>query len=223
MKKKILWIILCFLFLIVFNVVFFVVGGMEHKASVWISYGFIHFAYFMLLVTPKLIRGGESEAVFGFSLFTISSTYLLVEFFIGVLFILISLNGYKAALLIQICIAGFYGVALVSNMIANEHTADAEEKRRHQIAYVKEASTRLKHLLDNIGDKEAKKKVERAYDAMDSSPVQSRPDLEHMENRIFQTIKELEFSVSTGNKDRIISLANILLASINERNLLQKK
>ena len=46
MKKKIaLWIILDLIFLIVFNTVFFVAGGADHPASVWISYGFIHFAY----------------------------------------------------------------------------------------------------------------------------------------------------------------------------------
>ena len=55
-KKNVLWILLDLVFLIVFNVVFFVAGGTDHPASVWISYGFIHFSYIMLLITPILIR-----------------------------------------------------------------------------------------------------------------------------------------------------------------------
>ena len=88
-KKNVLWILLDLVFLVVFNVVFFVASGTQHPASVWISYGFIHFAYIMLLVTPFLIRKSSSAAVFGFSLYSISSTYFFVAFIAGIVFILI--------------------------------------------------------------------------------------------------------------------------------------
>lgn len=38
-KKTILTILLELIFVILFNVIFFMVGGTEHEASVWISYG----------------------------------------------------------------------------------------------------------------------------------------------------------------------------------------
>jgi uncharacterized protein YjgD (DUF1641 family) len=219
-KTNILWGILNSIFLIVFNAFFFVLGDSEHQTSVWISYGFIHFAYLMLLLTPKLIRSGKSKAVFGFSLYSISAVYFLVEFVTGIIFILVSPESSSAALLVQLCIAGLYGVILVSSMIANEHTADAEEKRQDQIAYVKDASAKLKSLLENISDKETKKKVERVYDAIYSSPVKSHPDLEQKERNILQSINELEREVVAGNKEGIMTVANSLLAYINERNKL---
>ena len=40
-KKTVLWIILDLIFLAIFNTVFFVMTGLQHPASVWISYGFI--------------------------------------------------------------------------------------------------------------------------------------------------------------------------------------
>ena len=221
-KKNILWAILNLIFLVIFNVLFFVLGGTEHNTSVWMSYVFIHFAYLMLLLTPRLIRSGKSKAVFGFSLYSISAIYFLVEFVIGIVFILIASDSSTAALLVQLCIAGLYGIILVSNMLANEYTADAEEKRQPQIAYVKDASAKLKSLLENINDKEAKKKVERVYDAVYSSPIKSHPNLTDLESRILQSINELEQTISTGNKEHIISAANFLLSSINERNNLLK-
>jgi len=218
-KTNILWIILNSIFLIVFNAIFFTLGDVgEYNASVWISYGFIHFAYLFLLLTPVLIRKGKSSAVFGFSIYSISSFYFLIEFFIGIIFILISLENFKTAFVVQLCISGFYGVLLVSNMIANEHTADAEEKRRHQIAYVKDASAKVKKLLESVDDKEMKKKIERLYDVLYSSPVKSHPDLAQVENSILLSIYSLENAVSSGDRQSIISFAESLFSAASERN-----
>ena len=218
-KSNVLHTVLNLIFLIIFNAVFFVLGGIDYKISAWISYGFIHFAYFMLLLTKFFIREGKSSKVFSLSLHSISSIYFLIELLTGAIFILVSPESYKAALLVQLCIAGLYGIILLINMIANERTADAEEKRQYQIAYVKDASIKLKMLLDRVNEKEARKKIERIYDAVYSSPVKSHPDLGQIEHQILQSIYELENAVSSGSKDTIIPLADSLLGAVNERNM----
>jgi len=217
-KGNMLRVILISIFLIVFNSLYFVLGGIDRNASVWISYCFIHFAYFMLLFTPRLVRAGKSAAVFSFSLYAVTSAYFLLEFVIGVMFIMISPNSYQAAFFVQLVIAGIYGIAIVSNMFANEHTADAEEKRQPQIDYVKKASAQLKGVLERVADKNAKKKVERAYDTLSSSPVKSHPDLASLEDRILKFIHALENAVSAENSDTIIALAGSLETAIHERN-----
>ena len=217
-KPNVLWIILDLVFLIIFNAVFFVAGGFEHEGSVWISYGFIHFAYLMLLITPVLIRKGKSAAVFGFSLYSLSSIYFSIELVAGAVFIIISSESYQAAFLVQLFIAGLYGIALISNMISNESTAKSEEMRSIQINYVKNASTKLKSLLDSIDDRAVKKKLERVYDSFYSSPVKSHPNLVEIENRILLSINELGEAISIGDGDRIASFADSLLTAVNERN-----
>lgn len=217
-KTTVLWIILDLIFIIIFNAIFFVLGGTEHNVSVWISYGFIHFAYFMLLLTPALISKGKSAVVFGFSLFSISAVYFFTEFVTGIIFIAVSPESYIAALSVQLCIAGLYGIMLVANMLANEHTAEVEEKRQNQIDYVKKASAELKGLLESITDKDMKKKVERVYDTLYSSPVKSHPNLAQTESQILLSIGDLANAVSSGNKDMIISLADSLLIAVDERN-----
>jgi len=212
------WMILNSIFLIVFNLLFFVLGGFGQPASAWISYAFIHFAYFMLLLTPRLIRAGKREAVFGFSLYLISATYFLLELFIGSIFILVAPEDFKIAFALQLCLAGLFGIMLVLHMIANEWTADAEEKRQPQIAYIKNASLTVKSLLDRVNDKEAKKKVERVYDALSTSPVKSHPDISSLEERIQSSIHALEDAVFSENKGNILVVASSLEAAINERN-----
>ncbi|MDR1061626.1 MAG: hypothetical protein LBL83_10575 [Clostridiales bacterium] len=156
--------------------------------------------------------------MFGFALHSVSSAYFLAELAIGAIFILISPDGYKAALLVQICAAGLYGLALIPNMLANEHTAGAEEKRSYQIDYVKKASAELKSLLDSVGDKGAKKKVEAVYDALYSSPVRSHPGLAQAEAQILMSISDLGGAVAEGNAERAAALADSLLIAVGERN-----
>jgi hypothetical protein len=206
------------IFLIIFNALFFVLGGSEHNVSVWISYGFIHFAYLMLLLTPKLTREVKSTGVLGLSIYGISSTYFLIELITGVIFILVAPDNFRAALVVQLCIAGLYSIILVSHLIANERTADAVEKRQAQIEHVKNASVKLKLLIERINDKQAKKKVESVYDALHSSPIKTHPHLVQLETQILMSINELEDAVSVGNNESIISLAGALLSSVNERN-----
>jgi len=217
-KTNTLWIILRLIFPVVFNAAFFVLGGVDHKASVWISYGFIHFAYLMLLLMPKLIRKGKSVAVFGASLYLVSAVYFFVAFATGIAFILNSPDSYKTAFSVQLCLAGLYSIVLISNTIANVYTADSEEMRQYQVEYVKAASAKLKSLLEVVSDKEAKKKIEKIYDALYASPVKSHLDLAQVESQILMSINKLDNAVSIKNKDDIISLSDSLLIAVNERN-----
>jgi len=217
-KKTVLWIILNSIFLILFNTFFFILGGTEHNVSVWISYGFIHFAYFMLLFTPILMCKGKRSDVFGLSIYSVSIAYFIIALVAGIIFILVAPEGNNAALLVQLCITGFYGIVLISSMIANERTADAEEKRQYEIAFVKDASARLKSLLDQTNDNDVKKGIEKAYDAVYSSQVKSHPDLVQIENQILQSINELEKGIISRNKEHIVTIARTIVVAINERN-----
>jgi signal transduction histidine kinase len=221
-KEKPLWFILNSIFLVTFNALFFIWGDTERNASVWISYGFIHFAYLMLLFTPKLVHANQNAAVFGYPLFYLSSVYFLVELVIGTIFILINQDSYKTALSIQLVCASMYGILLVSNLIANKRTVAAIEGQQQQISYIKEASGKIKVLMEFVNDKEARKRVERVYDALYSSPVKSYHVLEQIEARILASINELEKAVLAKNKDTTISLADTLLVAINERNIQHK-
>ena len=56
MRKNIIKIILYAIFPFLFNIMFFMLGGAEHPASVWISYVWIHIAYFIMVATPLYVR-----------------------------------------------------------------------------------------------------------------------------------------------------------------------
>lgn len=217
-KKNFLWIALDLVFLIVFNVVFFVAGGTSHPASVWISYAFIHFAYLMVLVTPFLIRKSSSAAIFGFSLYSISSTYFLIELVVGVVFIFLKQDSYKLALIVQVIIAGIYAVMLISHLIANESTADSVERHEQEVAYVKDAASRVKLLIGKLPDKKSNREIEKLYDLLHSSPSKSNSTVHNLEVTIVNLIEELESAISYENKDEAVKLAAEITKTVEERN-----
>lgn len=217
-KKNILWILLDIVFLAVFNTVFFMVGGTDHPASAWISYGFIHFSYLMILVTPFLIRKSSSQAVFGFSLYSVSAVYFFVEFIVGLVFIFISSESYKASLVVQVIISGIYAVMLISNLIANEYTADSVEQHEDEVAYIKNAASRVKMLMGKASDKKANKEIERAYDLLHSSPSKSNNAVAPLESAILRAIYELESAVSSKDEDAIFSKSREIISLAETRN-----
>ena len=217
-KKSALWILLDLIFLVVFNTVFFTAGGTDHTSSVWISYGFIHFAYLMVLVTPFLIRKSSSAAVFGFSLYSISSTYFLLEFVVGLIFIFLKSESYKVSLIVQVIIAGIYAVLLLSHLIANEYTADSVERHEEEVAYIKNAASRVKALVGKAKDKKANKEIEKAYDTLHSSPSKTVATVRSIESNVMNKVAELESAVSNQEAATIITTAGEIVALMEERN-----
>lgn len=217
-KKSVLWILLDLVFLIVFNTVFFVAGGTSHTPSAWVAYGFIHFSYLMVLATPFLIRKSSSSAVFGFSIYSISSTYFLAEFIVGAFFILMKQDSYKASLIVQIVIAGIYAVILLSHLLANEHTADSVERHEAEVIYIKSAASKVKLLIGKISDKKTNKEIEKVYDALHGSPTKSNYSVKEIEVSIMDKIGELENAVASQNTQKVQLLAGSLLSLVQERN-----
>ena len=221
-KTNILWFFMYLVFLVIFNTIFFVAGGNEHPASVWISYAFIHFSYIMILATPLLIRKSSSSAIFGFSLYSISSVYFFLEFVVGLVFIFISSESYKAALLTQIIIAGIYAILLLANMIANEHTANNIERHEEEILFIKEISSRVKLLLGKLSDKKANKELKKLYDLLHSSPSKSINSVKNIEIDISNRISELESLVRIKDSTNAIDVCENIIALVEERNSILK-
>jgi hypothetical protein len=192
--------------------------GAQNPASVWISYGFIHFAYIMLVITPFLIRKSSSTAVFGFSLYSISSAYFFAAFIVGVIFIATHPENYKWSLIVQVVIAGFYAIMLISNMIANEHTADSLERHEMELQYVKESSAMLKGIMEMASDKALKKKIEKAYDLLHSSQVKSSGAVRSYEVTVMDLIEILEQNVARNDVAAANTTLDKIMKNANERN-----
>jgi hypothetical protein len=217
-KTNKLWIALELVFLIVFNAMFFMIGGVEHQASIWISYAFIHLAYLLTAATLFMTNKRKSYFILGLSLYSISSAYFMVELVTGLIFIFISLDGYIITFLAQLFIAGIYAVAFISALIANEHTAESDERQTAQISYVKTMVVELSNMMTAATDRTVKKALEKVYDEVAASPVKSHTNILQYEGQIVSEVDQLKYLISSGENAEIIKQANSVLSMVKKRN-----
>lgn len=216
--QKYLSFLMSLIFLVVFNVIFFVAGGTDREVSVWISYVLIHFAYIMMVATLVFVNQGKSQAIFGFTIGSVSMAYFVAEFVIGVFFIFLGFQNVKPALFVQWIVAAIYLLLLMINMKANIATASSEAVHEAEVSFVKDASGRMKLMLDNFSDSDTNKAIERAFDYVRTSPSKSNPAVKSLEMDLFLKVGELGRAVSAQDATRAKEIAATIIAIMEERN-----
>lgn len=86
--------------------------------------------------------------------------------------------------------------------------------------HVKESCSLLKAILSDINDKQMYRKVEKAYDLIQSSPVKSSPSVHNIESQVMNEIDNLGFAVRSGDDAAISASAEKIVRLANERNRL---
>ena len=211
-KSKILGSMIHLIILALFNALYFGLGGTDHPASAWISYGFIHFSY--------LMQKGKDRATYASSMYAITSTYFFIELIVGGIIIIVAPEGHKFSLFSQLIMSAIYLIILFGNMMADEHTAKAVEKHEAELMYVKESCAMLKVILSDISDKQLYRQVEKAYDLIQSSPVKSASSVHNIESQVINEIDNLGLAVRNGDATEISNTTSKIIRLANERNRL---
>lgn len=139
--------------LIVFNIVFFSILGTEVVLPIWIAYGFIHFSYIMILITPLFVKKKAEANLFGFSIATISLIYFLIELILDSALIFIGVLSVLPVLLSNVIITGIYITIIISSILATDSINRNAEQREKENTYIKAASNRLFLLINTSNDK----------------------------------------------------------------------
>lgn len=220
-KKRILWILLDLVFLIIFNTIFFLLGGVHNKSSVWVAYGFIHFSYVMLLFTPSLCKRRSEQIEMRLSVDSVSLLYFWVTFVMGVVFIIVKPDTTKICFAANIVITGVYAIVLLTSLLANEYTADNLDIHDEELDYIKRGSSELRALIDLVNDKKTAKQVEFLYDLIYSSPVKSHPLVKAYERNVLALIEQLRTDIANEDDTNIYSTMDKIKenAELRNRNL----
>jgi hypothetical protein len=194
----------------------------DRTETIWISYGFIHFAYALLLLTPLFIKRGSASYIYSRPIYAITISYFLTELITGITLILrasVIINttydspvitfflaipdSFSHTVIIHVILTGIFLAWLISNLIANEHTANSVQRRKMELQYVKESSSRINSILRQVTNKPAAKKIERVYDLIHSSPVKSSTGVHSLEEEIIDNISLLENAVKQDNIEQV--------------------
>ena len=221
-KKNILTIILDTVFIIAFNILFFVNKGINHAAAVWICYGFLHFAYIMFLLTPVIEAKGKTAYLSRLSTYSISFLYFVIELVLTVIIIFNDrIIGTKLIISIQTIITAIFIIVLVTNLLVN----DATEKKqmRHDIEndFIKSISAKAKFIESITTDSNLKNRISNMYYSIHSSPIHSCSEVAVYETKIIELLEDLETLVG---QDAVAAAEKIteIERFLNKRNLVLK-
>lgn len=222
MKNKIAFIIICSVFIVVFNVSFFLLKSSEVYGATWISYGFIHVAYIGVLLTQFLDEKHE-EVSLSLSSHLVSIIYFIVELIIGIIFIIVNPVGFKAALILQLILFGVCLIILLTNAITNSKIINSLEETKCNRDYVKGVTFVIDAIKLAIKDEQALKLLDRLCDVIHSSQLKSNQEAMMIETEIEHKIKELERKISVMSTEDQRTELEVLIELANKRNIVVKR
>lgn len=220
-RKNVINIILCLIFVVVFNVIFFIAGGASGNASVWIGYAFIHISYILRLVTIFLLTDKNSPEL-SVPLHRIASIYFDMDFAVSLIFILAAPDSPKFEIVVQIILLAIYLAALLINLSANNETVQSLQQQTEDRQYVVMCRERLKGLMDSTNDREMYKQLERAYDVLSSSQIKSSDNVREQELTVIRLISALEQEMAVSNMDSSVRIIGSIIRTAQERNRILK-
>jgi hypothetical protein len=218
MKKSALGALLILIFLVVFNVCFFMVIK-AFTSSFWVSYAFICFSYILLVLSIVLMPKRKDSTVLGFPVVYLSSLYFVIELILGLAFIFRHAD-FIVVFISQFILAGIFTFMIVSNLFVNESIKSSAQKSDEDIFYIKNVVSELSMLQSNIADNQLGKKIEKLTEAFRYGQVITNPALAEIESKIMIKIQSLKQSISFGdnnNANVIIDDINLLLSERNSK------
>lgn len=221
-RKSVLWTLLDLVFLIAFNLIFFIVSGLTHTISVWISYTFIHISYVMLLLTPLFTHNNKTKFILGMSISAISYIYFMIDLTCGIMFIIFLSDKLIIPLIVNIVLLALYLLLLISVVLTNERTNANLQIHEAEMKYIDKASSGLENLSIMIDDKNLLKKVNKAYDIISASPVHSDESVKSIENEVLTIIDEMNEMFLT-DKNNTYNLIDKIIYLANKRNAILRK
>ena len=215
-KRNILTIILDSVFVVAFNILFFVNNGTAHPTSIWICYVFLHFAYLMVLLTPLIESKGKTSYVSKLTTYSISLLYFLLTLFFAVF--VFFYNNMKNQNQIR---TNLYFVVLLSNVLVNDSIANKQVRHDIENDFIKTISAKTKYIESITNDLVLKNKINNLYYTIHSSPIKTSSDVAVYENKISELLDDLENLVASDKvaaSEKIVAIEQLL----NKRNFMLK-
>lgn len=222
MKTTLIRIVFTLVFLVVFNTLFFLLSGTDNPTSVWVSYAYIHVAYFTILFLPVLKTKGDASYYLSSVLYGQAITYFILELIAGVVFIVYRMESPVWSLVVQTALWLIFVVLILGNAWANQATAQSLEKRKQDIDAYQSMRMSLKRLMAKTDKPELKRLIADCSDKLEASSSRQTQESEKIDIEIEQAIASLRQSLTGDDIEESTSLARQLAGLIEERKTILK-
>ena len=202
---------------------FFYLGGTEQTEVNWICYSFIHASYLCILLTPLFCKSGKGLEVLSYSLYLRALFYFFTELIIGGIIIAIAPEKSTWPLIIQGVLLAIFLVLQIMSVLANDATIESLQKQKNESVYIQDMSQRIRTCMRNISDSKIKKQVERCYEAVNNSSIQSYPEALDAELNLQNAVELLCSSIEFGDNEHIENKIKDVINAIQNRTAIIKR
>ena len=203
MKIKVLAIAWQSIFIVLFNLFFFLLIE-KLSATRWVCFGAIHLSYLVFLMAANSIPKQKSGVAHGYPKIVGAVAYFLTVMFLGVLFIIINTDSTLVPTLAMSLVTAVFLIYHTSLMFAEENSIDNDNKDTQNLYFTRNMSSHLRAAMEAAPSSIIKKEVEKAYDAIHNAQGFSSPLTKDIEERIQEMVGILDGMVRNNESLHII-------------------
>ncbi len=217
-SKQIMRTVVYIGYIIIYNLIFFMKGGMDSSVAGWIAYGFVWLAILISYIAPLYCKNYKRIPENLVTNYTFSWIYSAVTIVFNAIVILLKIKSVPLTLILNLIFVVFYLQQLFYSLRVNYEVETNLERTDAERQFVRDVSKKLQMCRQMTDDAALKKEIEKAYDAVRSCPLKSNDMAMNYEIKIIGLVDTLESKLDNNQNQEIPGIVQDILNNVNKRN-----
>ena len=217
-SKQIMRTVVYIGYIIIYNLIFFMKGGMDSSVAGWIAYGFVWLAILISYIAPLYCKNYKRIPENLVTNYTFSWIYSAVTIVFNAIVILLKIKSVPLTLILNLIFVVFYLQQLFYSLRVNYEVETNLERTDAERQFVRDVSKKLQMCRQMTDDAVLKKEIEKAYDAVRSCPLKSNDMAMNYEIKIIGLVDTLESKLDNNQNQEIPGIVQDILNNVKKRN-----
>ena len=217
-SKQIMRTVVYIGYIIIYNLIFFMKGGMNSSTAGWIAYGFVWLAILISYIAPLYCKNYKRIPENLVTNYTFSWIYSAVTIVFNAIVILLKIKSVPLTLILNLIFVVLYMQQLFYSLRVNYEVETNLERTDAERQFVRDVSKKLQMCRQMKDDAALKKEIEKAYDAVRSCPLKSNDMAMNYEIKIIGLTDTLESKMDNNQNQEVPGIVQDILSNVKKRN-----
>ena len=217
-SKQIMSTVVYIGYIIIYNLIFFMKGGMDSSTAGWIAYGFVWLAILISYIAPLYCKNYKRIPENLVTNYTFSWIYSAVTIVFNAIVILLKIKSVPLTLILNLIFVVLYMQQLFYSLRVNYEVETNLERTDAERQFVRDVSKKLQMCRQMTDDAALKKEIEKAYDAVRSCPLKSNDMAMNYEIKIIGLTDTLESKMDNNQNQEVPGIVQDILSNVKKRN-----
>lgn len=217
-SKQIMRTVVYIGYIIIYNLIFFMKGGMDSSTAGWIAYGFVWLAILISYIAPLYCKNYKRIPENLVTNYTFSWIYSAVTIVFNAIVILLKIKSVPLTLILNLIFVVLYLQQLFYSLRVNYEVETNLERTDAERQFVRDVSKKLQMCRQKTDDAALKKEIEKAYDAVRSCPLKSNDMAMNYEIKIIGLTDTLESKMDNNQNQEVPGIVQDILSNVKKRN-----